>query len=103
MISNDEFNELLRKAEQGDIDAQFNLGVCYENGYDVEQSYEQAVKWYTKAAEQGDAAAQFNLGLCYYNGDGVEQSYEQAAKWYKKAAKQGGEAAELAQKALKRI
>ncbi len=103
MISSNEFNELLRKAEQGDIDAQCNLGLCYENGDGVEQSYEQAVKWYTKAAEQGHAGAQCMLGECYETGDGVKQSYEEAVKWYTKVAEQGGEAAKLAQNALKRI
>ena len=76
-------------AEQGNADAQFNLGECYYFGYGVEQSYEEAVKWYRKAANQGHARAQCNLGICYYNGRGVEQSYEEAVKWFRKAANQG--------------
>ena len=76
-------------AEQGDAVAQYNLGVCYENGRGVTQSYTEAVKWYTKAAEQGYAAAQCNLGVCYKNGEGVTQSYTEAVKWYTKAAEQG--------------
>lgn len=39
-----------RAAEQGDADAQYNLGVMYEFGDGVPQSYKQAVKWYTQAA-----------------------------------------------------
>ena len=76
-------------AEQGNADAQFNLGECYYFGRGVEQSYEEAVKWYRKAAEQGNAYAHCNLGICYYNGRGVEQSYEEAVKWFRKAAEQG--------------
>ena len=84
-----EICKLVEKAKLGDIDAQNNLGKCYENGRDVVQSYEKAVEWYRKAAEQGHAAAQYNLGVCYAEGRGVVQSYENAVKWYRKAAEQG--------------
>ncbi|MQN44566.1 tetratricopeptide repeat protein, partial [Segatella copri] len=66
-----------------------NLGVCYNNGHGVAQSYEEAVKWYRKSADQGDSAAQFNLGCCYENGQGVPQCYDEAIKWYRKSAEQG--------------
>lgn len=39
-------------AEQGSADAQYNVGVMYENGDGVEKSDEEAVKWFRKAAEQ---------------------------------------------------
>ena len=78
-----------KAAEQGDANAQYNLGVCYENGYGVMQDYSQAVYWYRKAAEQGDAFAQCNLGSCYGNGKGVTQDYSQAVYWYRKAVEQG--------------
>jgi hypothetical protein len=35
-----------------------NLGNCYNFGEGVEQSHEEAVKWYRMAAEQGDSSAQ---------------------------------------------
>ena len=44
-------------AEQGNAKAQYNLGVCYENGQGVLQNYTEAVKWIKKAAKQGDAKA----------------------------------------------
>jgi TPR repeat protein len=59
----------------------------------VEQSYNEAVKWFTLAAEQGDAKAQCSIGFCYENGYGVEKSFNEAAEWYKKAAAQGDEEA----------
>jgi TPR repeat protein len=40
-------------AAQGDLDAQYNLGVCYERGEGVEVDYEEAVKWYRIAARAG--------------------------------------------------
>ena len=39
-------------AEQGSADAQYNVGVMYENGDGAEKSDEEAVKWFRKAAEQ---------------------------------------------------
>ncbi|MDP7426472.1 MAG: sel1 repeat family protein, partial [Rhodospirillales bacterium] len=46
-------------AEQGDADAQNNLGSMYDQGQGVLQDYKTALKWYTLAAEQGDADAQY--------------------------------------------
>ena len=76
-------------AEQGDADAQFNLGFMYDKGLGVPQDDQEALKWYRKAAEQGNAFAQFNLGVMYYQGRGVPQDYQEALKWYQKAAEQG--------------
>ena len=76
---------LRKAAEQGDADAQYNLGVCYDNGRGVPQDYAEAVKWYRKAAEQGDADAQYNLGVCYIFGRGVKRDCEEAEKWFIKA------------------
>ena len=35
-------------AEGGYIDAQYNLGIMYDNGKGVPQDYQEAVKWYTQ-------------------------------------------------------
>ena len=48
-------------AEQGDADAQFNLGVMYYGGEGVPQDYAEAIKLWKLAAEQGDEEAQYNL------------------------------------------
>ena len=92
--------EYLKKAQQGDPEAQFNLGRCYANGRGVKQDWQKAVEWYAKAAEQGDAVAQCNLGICYANGQGVKQDRQKAIEWYTKAAQQGDE---YAKEALKRL
>ncbi len=76
-------------AEQGDANAQNNLGAMYERGDGVPQDYKESVKWYRLAAEQGAAYAQNNLGQMYNNGEGVQQDYKQAVKWYKISAEQG--------------
>ncbi|MDA9224707.1 sel1 repeat family protein [Tateyamaria sp.] len=76
-------------AEQGDADAQYNLGFMYSEGKGVPQDYAEAVKWYRLAAEQGHAEAQNKLGTRYDNGMGVPQDYAEAVKWYRLAAEQG--------------
>ena len=48
-----DFQETLQAAEQGNAQAQFNLGWMYANGEGVRQDPVQAVQWYRKAAEQG--------------------------------------------------
>ena len=89
-VSADEFSETKTLAEQGNANAQYNLGVMYGKGDGVPQDYAEAVKWYRKAAEQGDVDAQFNLGIMYGKGEeGVPQDYAEAAKWYRKVAEQG--------------
>ena len=76
-------------AEEGDVDAQYHLGVLYDNGDGVPQDYKEAVRWYTLAAEQGVAEAQFNLGNMYYDGQGVSVDYKEAVRWFTLAAEQG--------------
>ena len=44
-------------AKRGHVKSMDIVGECYRNGYEVEQSYSEAVKWFRKAAEQGDPDA----------------------------------------------
>ena len=81
-------------ANNGDANAQFQLGFLYNSGQGVPQDDAQAAAWYLKAADHGDANAQFNLGVLYVQGQGVPQDYAQAASWYRKAADQGDAAAQ---------
>ena len=48
------FKEFTKLAEEGDSNAQFNLGFMYGNGQGVTRDYAQALKWVTKAAELGN-------------------------------------------------
>ena len=77
------------KAEQGHYDAQYNLGLAYNNGRGVVQDYKEAVKWYRKSAEQGDSYAQHNLGLMYVKGQGVIQDYVMAHMYWNLASVDG--------------
>ena len=91
--SNKDYATALREfrplAEQGDVDAQYNLGVMYEYGEGINQDYKEAVKWYRLAAEQGEATAQGNLGGMYGNGQGVIQDNVMAHMWLDIGASNG--------------
>jgi len=47
-----------KAAEQGYAKAQYNLGLCYKNGWGVRKNITEAKKWFRKAAEQGLETAQ---------------------------------------------
>ena len=49
-------------AQNGDAEAQFNLGGMYFNGRGVERNIHVAVGWLRMAAKQGHGQAQFNMG-----------------------------------------
>jgi len=83
------YKEFKPLAEQGDIVAQFYLGVMYDFGRGVSQDYIQAMKWYRKAAEQGDDEAQFELGWAYADGNSVPQDFIQAYLWFYLAGAHG--------------
>ena len=85
--------ELLERAERGDVEAMFRLGIRYdqENG---ERDIVEAVKWYKKAAGLGHRDAQHVLGVLYVTGDGVPIDFAEAEKWLLKSAEQGNTAAQ---------
>lgn len=76
-------------AEQGNPEAEANLGLMYELGQGVNKDFVEAFKWYRLAAEQGTAWAQMNLGFAYVNGRGTSKDDKEAAKWLRSAALQG--------------
>ena len=78
-----------KAAEQGDANAQLNLGSMYADGKGVTRDYKLAILWFQKAAAQGNATAQLSLGSMYEEGNGVAKDYKQAAFWFEKAAAQG--------------
>ena len=65
------------------------LGNLFYYGKETEQSYEEAVMWWTMAADENNYRAKYMLGVCHEKGEGVEQSYEKAFELFQEAAKQG--------------
>ena len=83
------FDEWRPLAELGDAEAQYNLGVMYDQGFGVEQDLGKAADWYRKAAEQGFVDAQANLGLMYFHGQGLNKDHQAAAHWLNLAVANG--------------
>lgn len=79
----------LAKAEQGNVDAQYNLGIMYYHGEGVPKNHDEALHWFHLAAEQNDADAQYNLGFMYGKGEGTKKDQRQSLEWFQKAAAQG--------------
>jgi len=51
----------VKAAEQGDTDAQYELGLMYEKGRGVPKDYAKAAEWFSKAAAQGNTEAMDSL------------------------------------------
>lgn len=93
LIQNDTHSTLAAQlfdqaAAAGNIDAQYNLGTLYMNGWGVAQNYGSASQWFQKAAGHGSATAQRKLGLLFLEGQGVKPDLIVAYKWLKLASLQ---------------
>jgi len=44
-------------AEQGDANAQYNIGKMYEHGLGIKRDYSEAIRWYRLAIQQGHERA----------------------------------------------
>src|SRR5207248_2656095 len=53
-------SSLLKRADNGDVVAQFTLARAYQDGREVKRDHAQALKWYQKAADRGEPASQCN-------------------------------------------
>lgn len=87
------FDNILQLAEQGNLDAQGDLGIMYYTGLGIPQNYQEAAKWFRLSAEQGEKIAQLNLGNMYDQGLGVPQDVVLAHMWVTLAAAQEAEGA----------
>jgi len=73
-------------AQNGDAEAQYNLGVMFARGEALAKSDGEAVKWWRRAAGLGHAASMHNLGFMNATGRGVAADFEKAYVWYGLAA-----------------
>ena len=79
--------ELQKKAETGDIQAQYTLAQALDK---AGKSFErECFKWYKIAALKGYPPAQNNLGYCYSHGYGIKKNKRIATRWFKIAADNG--------------
>ncbi|MCP4181722.1 MAG: sel1 repeat family protein [Hyphomicrobiales bacterium] len=91
------FLELFRwnrlAAINGNLIAQYKLGVMYRDGLGTSLDYEKAAEWFERSAGQGHELAQYNLGVMYRDGLGVAQDYDKAMAWLFLSSEQGNAAA----------
>lgn len=83
-------NQYRANAANGDVGAQFRLGLLQERGLvSGTPNLEEAARLYRLAAENGHPSAQFKLGSFLESGIAGEQDIEAAAALYHRAAEQG--------------
>jgi hypothetical protein len=83
--------DLRKFADQGDAEAQYQMGVRFHNGEDVSRDDAQAMQWFLRAAEQGHVTAQSALGAYYWAGRGVPEDLSKAYFWSEIALAEGDE------------
>lgn len=83
-------------ADQGNVEAESEIGNLYESGIWKSRNESEALKWYLKAGQHGGKYAQLRLGTYYEMGlGGLKKDDTEAAKWYRRAAEQGQAWAQL--------
>lgn len=85
----DAFDNVLKSAEMGNVNALWGVGTHYFLGQGVAQDYAKAMKWFLKAADAGDATAMCSIGFMYDNGEGVPKDKQKAVEWYQRGAEAG--------------
>ena len=80
------------QAARGSADAQYNLGVMYDEGHGVPVNIAVAAAWYLKAADQGMGQAMGNLAVLYVQRSESPDSLVQAFKWTSLAVNHEAEA-----------
>ncbi|MGH6968964.1 MAG: tetratricopeptide repeat protein [Stellaceae bacterium] len=88
---------LLVAAIKGDPDAEYNLGVMYDNRIDdhgnaipptddngnaIASNRDEAMKWLLRAAEHGQPRAQMRLAELYAAGPAAARNYGRACQWF---------------------
>lgn len=84
-----EIEKLTADAQNGDANAQLQLGLAYVYGDSVKQDLDEAFKWLMKSAEQGNADAEAMVGKLYLNNSADKTDSIKAYGWVLKAAKHG--------------
>jgi len=89
------FRCFVSAAQQGDVHAQFNLGVCYAVGQGVRQDQVKATKWFLSAAGAGDTQAMRVMAIRLNEGRGCASDQQAATATFVRAAEAGDPTAEF--------
>ena len=94
--NNISIDELKKRADDGDVDAQLEIGYKHLYGVDgVNIDYKQAFHYYELASRSNNPVALNNMGSLYFNGIGTDVDYDNAVHYFKEAAKYGSSDAAL--------
>ncbi|WP_342607143.1 hypothetical protein [Vibrio tritonius] len=80
---------LLTQAQANSVQAQYALGLAYQQGKDTTRSLPDAFYWFEKAAEQGHNKAIEQVAEAYLYGLGTDKDPQQALYWLTKLATLG--------------
>ncbi len=86
-----EIEEVKDACNAGNAEACTNLGLLYQIGQDLNQSYEKAKMYYDKACDLNHSEGCVLLGDLYYFAQGVEQNNSKAKLYYDKSCKLNNE------------
>lgn len=82
-----QYDRMIEVCNAGNSDTCLHLGVLYQLGKDVNQSYDKANIFYSKACDLNHPEGCISLGDLYYFGQGVEQNNTKAKLYYDKSCK----------------
>lgn len=83
-------------AENGNPEAQYNVGWMYLNGYGLAMNDSLALQWWQRASEQGYIDASFSIAMLYSLGEGqVKKDMGKAIDYYLIAVEDGHEDANM--------
>lgn len=80
-------------AQQGDVEAEIDVGAMYLAGNGVAKDHLQAGKWFLAAARTGNIGGEVDIGGLFASGDGIQKNYVLGYMWFDLAAAQGSAAA----------
>ncbi|MDE6668982.1 MAG: sel1 repeat family protein [Muribaculaceae bacterium] len=87
--NNDTVNAILALAQQGNAQAQNEVGSWYYTGRNRPRDFKEALKWWFKSAQQGNAQGLEYAGMCYQYGRGIAADSLKAAQLYEASIKRG--------------
>jgi TPR repeat protein len=86
----DTFNAMVALANKGDAEAQYHVGMMYNNGIGTQKDPKQALEWFQKSTASNHPLGAYKLG-CYYDGQfGVVAADANEALKYKLISAKAG-------------
>ena len=83
------FDDTLRRAMNGEIEAMKEVAYAYFTGQDIEQNIVESERWYEKLVALEDDVAAMEYAEFLYNGDGFEKNPSKAIEIIESIATKG--------------